>query len=94
MGVEAAAGETPSLTEELAGQTHRGPRTYTKPPTWESEPEGPNLLVGSGEVTESQQRVEQTALFPLGPLPHIQHHNTAMWVALPWQVPKALPFSL
>ena len=26
----------------------QGPRTYTKPPTWESAPEGPNLLVGSG----------------------------------------------
>ena len=23
------------------------------------------------------------ALFPLGPLPHIQCHNTAMWVAPP-----------
>ena len=37
-------------------QTHRrvhwrdpqGPRTYTNPPTWESAPEGPTLLVGSG----------------------------------------------
>ena len=26
----------------------QGPRTYTDPPTWESAPEGPNLLVGSG----------------------------------------------
>ena len=25
-----------------------GPRMYTKLPTWESAPEGPNLLVGSG----------------------------------------------
>ena len=25
----------------------QGPRTYTKPPTQESAPEGPNLLVGS-----------------------------------------------
>ena len=26
----------------------QGPRTYTNPPTWESAPEGPSLLVGSG----------------------------------------------
>ena len=26
----------------------QGPRMYTNPPTWESAPEGPNLLVGSG----------------------------------------------
>ena len=25
----------------------QGPRMYTNPPTWESAPEGPNLLVGS-----------------------------------------------
>ena len=38
-------------------QTHRrvhwsvpcDPRMYTSPPTWESAPEGPNLLVGGGE---------------------------------------------
>ena len=44
-GVE-AAGETPSL----AGVPRRdlqGLRMYTKPPTWELAPEGPNLLVGS-----------------------------------------------
>ena len=30
-------------------------------------------------------------MFPLEPIPHIQHHNTATWVDLPWQIPKALP---
>ena len=34
---------------------------YTNPPTWESAPEGLNLLVGSGEVAESWQRAEQVA---------------------------------
>ena len=43
-----AAGETPSLTGEFTGKTHRGPRMYTNPPTQESAPERPNLLVGSG----------------------------------------------
>ena len=30
-------------------------------------------------------------MFPLEPIPHIQYHNTATWVDLPWQIPKALP---
>ena len=42
VGVEAAAGETPSLTREVVGDP-QGPRMYT----WESAPEGPNLLVSS-----------------------------------------------
>ena len=49
MRVEEAAGETPSLTGEVIGETHRGlERMYTNPPTWEAAPEGPTLLVGSG----------------------------------------------
>ena len=46
VGVE-AAGETLSLTGEFIGDT-QDPRMYTKPPTEESAPEGPSLLVGSG----------------------------------------------
>ena len=46
VGVEAAAGETPSLTGEFTGDP-QGPRTYTSSHTQESAPEGPNLLVGS-----------------------------------------------
>ena len=34
-------------------------------------------------VTEIQQREEQVALFPLGHLPHVQHHNRAKCVAHP-----------
>ena len=37
VGVE-EAGETPSLTGEFVGDP-QGPRTYTKPPTWETAPE-------------------------------------------------------
>ena len=48
VGVEAAVGETPSLTGKLVGETHRVSPTYTNPPTRESAPEGPNLIVGSG----------------------------------------------
>ena len=42
-----AAGETPSLTEELVAETHRVQELTQTPPTQESAPEGPNLLVGS-----------------------------------------------
>ena len=43
----------------------QGPRTYTNPLTWESAPEGPNLLVGNRGVTERWLTAEQAALFPL-----------------------------
>ena len=49
MGVGAAAGETPSLTGEIIGETHRGlERAQAHPPTKESAPEGPSLIVGIG----------------------------------------------
>ena len=50
---------------------------YTTAPTRESAPEGPNLIVGGGGVTEDRQRVEQVPLLPLGSLPHLQRHSTA-----------------
>ena len=49
MQVEMAAGETPSLTGEVAGETQRGlERAQAHAPTRESAPEGPSLIVGSG----------------------------------------------
>ena len=49
VGVEAAAGETPNLIGEVIGETHRGlERAQAHPPTQESAPEGPSLIVGSG----------------------------------------------
>ena len=45
------------------------------------------------KVTESEQRAEQVALFPLGPPPYIQRHDTAKWVAPPWRIPKAPPLT-
>ena len=69
MGVEAAAGETPSLTGEFVGETHRVlEHTQTHPPR-KSAPEGPICLWEVGEVTENWQRAEQAALFPLRPSP-------------------------
>ena len=49
MGVEAATGETPSLTGEFVGETHRG-LEHTHSPTRDTAPEGPNLIVGSGGI--------------------------------------------
>ena len=42
------AGEYPSYTGEFVGDP-QGLRMYTSPPTWESAPEGPDLLVDSRE---------------------------------------------
>ena len=47
MGVS-AVGETPSLTGVSDKRDPGGPRMYTNPPTQESAPKGPSLLVGSG----------------------------------------------
>ena len=43
-----AAGETPNLTGEFIGETHRGLK-HAHHPTWESAPQGPSVIVGSGE---------------------------------------------
>ena len=74
MGV-AVVGETPRLTGELIGETH-GVLQYTQIylPGYQHLKD-PMCLWVAGEVTESWQRAEQEALFPLRPLPHIQCHN-------------------
>ena len=81
MGVE-AVGETPILTGEIFGETHRVLEWTQMHLPRELAPEGPNLLVGSGG-SDSGQKAEQVALFPLGPLPHVHHHNTMTLVAPP-----------
>ena len=79
-----AVGETPSLIGEFVGETHRVPEcTQTHPPRNQHQ-KGPLCLWVTREVTESQQRAEQAPLFPLGPLPYVQHHSTPTWVASPW----------
>ena len=69
MGVEASAGETPSLTGESIGETHRVlEHTQTHPPGKQHQ-KGPNWLWVEGGVTANRQRVEQAPLLPLGPTP-------------------------
>ena len=47
MEVGAAAGETPSLTGEVVGETHGGLERAQTHALGEPAPEGPNLIVGS-----------------------------------------------
>ena len=73
LGVEAAVGETPRLTGEVIGETKRVlERTQAHPPENQHQ-KGPICLWVAGELTESRAGAEQVALFPLSPLPHIQH---------------------
>ena len=81
------SGRNSQLHGTVCWREPQGPRMYTNPPTWES---APICLWVAGEVTKNVQRAEETALFPLAPLPHIQCHK-ATWVAPPWQISKA-PF--
>ena len=76
VGVE-VAGETPSLTGEFTGETHRVLEcTQTHPPRNQHQ-KGPTCLWAMEELTKTQPRVKQAALFPLRPLPHIQCHNAS-----------------
>ena len=83
VGVESAVGETPRLTGELIGEINRVPECTQAHPLGSSTRRAICLWVVV-QVTENWLRAEQAALFPLGPLPHIQHHNIVTWVALPW----------
>ena len=82
MGVE-AAGETPSLTGEFVGEIHRVFECTQAHRPRNQHQRGPICLCVAEEVTESWPRTRQAALFPFTPLPHIQHHNTALWVPHP-----------
>ena len=77
-------GETPSLTEEFVGEIHRVLEHTQNHPHRNQHQNGPLCLWVAEEVIENWPRAEEAALFLLGPLPHIQHHNAAMWVAPPW----------
>ena len=56
----AVAGKTPILTQkESPLEGPRGPGMYTNPPTQESAPEGPNLLVGIRGSDRKWMRAEQ-----------------------------------
>ena len=84
-----AAGENPSLTGEFLGEIHKV-LEQNYPPKNQHHMD-PVCLWVAEEVTERLQRAEEGALTPPGPLPHIERHNEAKWVALHWQIPKVPP---
>ena len=83
MGV-AAAGETPSPTEEFVGEAHRVLKRTQTHLLRNQHQKGIICLWIAGEVTEIWMSAKQVAVFPLWPLPYIKHHNTVTWVAQPW----------
>ena len=86
--------ETPSLTGEFIGETHRVlEATQTHPPGNQHQ-KSPICLWVVGEVTESPLRAQQVTLFPLGPLTHRQHHKALTWIAPPSKIPKAPPLTM
>ena len=70
----AAARETPSLIGEFVGETHGVLECIQNHPPWNQHQKGPICLWVAEEVTESQQRAEQVALFLLEPLPYIPNN--------------------
>ena len=62
---------TKSVGVEAAGETKQ---SY---PPGNQHQKGPICLWVMEDVTKGQLRTEQEGLFPLGRLPHIQHHNAA-----------------
>ena len=70
MGVDVAAGETPSLTGEVVGETHRA-LECAKPthPLGNQHQKGPVSLWVAEGVTGIRKRVEQAPLLPIGPSP-------------------------
>ena len=81
MGVEAAAGDTPSLTGEFVGETHRGLERSQAHPLGKQHQRDPIWLWVAEGVTEIQQRLEQVRLLPLGSSP--MYSTTAQQPALP-----------
>ena len=69
------AGETPSLTGEFIGETHRVLECTPNHPPRNQQENGPIFLWVAEEVTESQPTAEQVALFLLRLLPNMQQHG-------------------
>ena len=63
------AGETPSLTGEFIGETHRVLECTQNHAPGNQHQKCQICLWVVGEVTENWQRAEQAALFPLRPSP-------------------------
>ena len=89
-----AVGKTPSLTGEFVGETHRILEHTQNHPPRNQHQKGTICLWVAAEVTGSWQRLEQVGIASSRSLPHLQRHNTVMWVAPPWWISKALPLTM
>ena len=69
MGVEAAVGETPGLTGEFIGETHRGLERAQAHPPGNQHQKGPLCLWVAGEMTESLLKDQQQHCSLLDPAP-------------------------
>ena len=78
-------------SQEFVGETHRVLECTQNHPPWNKNQKGPLCLWVEEEVTENRQGVEQRVLFPLGPLPHIQHHNAVEWLPCPGEHLRLYP---
>ena len=81
MGVEAAAEETPSLTGEFVGETHRGLECTQAYPPGTQHQKGPLCLWVAEGVTEIWQSGASHCY--LSAPPPLQRHSTATSVTPP-----------
>ena len=87
-------GETPSLTRESFGEAH-GVLEHTQTHLHGNQHlKGHNLLVGSKRSGIKWGKSRENGIVPSWNPPHMQHHDTAKWVALPWRTPKAPPLTM
>ena len=95
---EVCGGCSSRINFQPHGRVHwrdpQSPRACTNHPPGNQHQRGPICLWVAGKVSEDGLRAKWAALFLLGTLPNAQHHNTAMGVALPWRIPKALPLTV
>ena len=74
----------------LIGETHRALEHTQDHSPRNQHQKVPICLWVVAEVTESWQRAEQGALFPLRPLPQ---YSVTVQGGLPWPIPKAPPLT-
>ena len=94
MGAVGAAGvgETPSLTGEFVGETHRVQERTQNHPTKNPHQKGPNCLQVAGEILKTSESQASSIVPSMTPPPHTAP-NAETWVALPWPIPKAPPLT-
>ena len=93
VGVETAVGETPSLTGEFLGETHRGLERAQTHPVRKQPQKGPLCLWVVEAVTEIRQRVEQAPLPPIDPCPIYSITGQPQELPCPGEYLRLRPFT-